>query len=97
MVFITVPNTARGSLYIRVLSAGKRAWPPVRRKQRTSGDFRKRQDSMSSCRFVPNYVEAKEKASRLNFKPVNVNIIQNDGDKQHSLWLTDIKMTGGFM
>lgn len=106
MVFITVPNTAHGPLCIQALKARKHVFveKPLATNLEEAKVIKKLQASTGlhvfvgyNRRFAPVYLEAKKIISQPNFKPVNVNIIQNDGDMQNPAWLTDIKMTGGFM
>lgn len=106
MVFITVPNTAHGPLCLQALNAGKHVFveKPLATSLQDAKAIRDLQKETGlhvfvgyNRRFAPVYLEAKAKVSQPDFKPVNVNIIQNDGDMQNPPWLTDIKMTGGFM
>lgn len=106
MVFITVPNTAHGPLCIQALNAGKHVFveKPLATNIQDAKAIKELQAKTGlhvfvgyNRRFAPVYLEAKKTISQDDFKPVNINIIQNDGDMQNPAWLTDIKMTGGFM
>lgn len=106
MVFITVPNTAHGPLAIQALQARKHVFveKPLATKLEDAAEIRRLQTQTGlhvfvgyNRRFAPVYLAAKDAISDVGFKPVNVNMIQNDGDMQNPPWLTDITMTGGFM
>jgi myo-inositol 2-dehydrogenase/D-chiro-inositol 1-dehydrogenase len=106
MVFITVPNTRHGSLAAQALRKGIHVFvekplatsledaAAVKEAVKRSG---KRIFVGYNRRFAPVYVKARELINQASFSPANINIIQNDGDMQNPPWLTDIKMTGGFM
>lgn len=106
MVFITVPNTKHAELTIKGLNAGLDVFVEkplatslhdaalVRDAEKKSG---KRVFVGYNRRFAPVYSQAKAIVSAAGFRPANVNIIQNDGDMKNPPWLTDVKMTGGFM
>jgi myo-inositol 2-dehydrogenase/D-chiro-inositol 1-dehydrogenase len=106
MVFITVPNTKHAELAIKALGKGLHVF--VEKPLATSLEdaekvneacvkSKKRVFVGYNRRFAPVYARAKEIVNAKGFKPVNVNIIQNDGDMINPPWLTDISMTGGFM
>lgn len=106
MVFITVPNTSHGPLCVAALQAGKHVFveKPLATELKDAEHIRALQAQTGlhvfvgyNRRFAPVYLEAKRTVSQPDFKPANVNIIQNDGDMQNPAWLTDIAMTGGFM
>jgi myo-inositol 2-dehydrogenase/D-chiro-inositol 1-dehydrogenase len=106
MAFVTVPNTFHAALAIQVLEKGKHVFvekplatsladaEAVAAAAKKSG---KRVFVGYNRRFAPVYMRLKELIQADGFQPVNINIIQNDGDMINPPWLTDIKMTGGFM
>ncbi len=106
MVFITVPNTMHADLAISALKAKKHVF--VEKPLATSIEDAKKVMEASeksgkrvfvgyNRRFAPVYKKAKDLIFDDKFKPSNINIIQNDGDMINPPWLTDVKMTGGFM
>jgi myo-inositol 2-dehydrogenase / D-chiro-inositol 1-dehydrogenase len=106
LVFITVPNTKHADLALRALKRGLHVF--VEKPLATClEDAAKVGDALKKAgtrlfvgynrRFAPVYREARRIVSGAAFKPAHVNIIQNDGDMANPPWLTDIKMTGGFM
>lgn len=106
LVFITVPNTKHAELAVRALNRGLHVF--VEKPLATSReDAEKVGDALKKAgtrlfvgynrRFAPVYREARRIVSGAAFKPAHVNIIQNDGDMANPPWLTDIRMTGGFM
>ena len=106
MVFITVPNTAHAELAVKALEAGKHVFveKPLATNLADAEKVMKAADKAGrrvfvghNRRFAPVYKEARDIISGGGFKPSNINIIQNDGDMLEPAWLTDIKMTGGFM
>ncbi|MCL2163090.1 MAG: Gfo/Idh/MocA family oxidoreductase [Oscillospiraceae bacterium] len=106
MVFITVPNTFHAQLAIEALEHGKDVF--VEKPLATNLEdakkirmvYKKTKNKMFigyNRRFAPVYNMAHSIISQSKFKPVNINLIQNDGDMLDPPWLTDIALTGGFM
>lgn len=106
LVFITVPNTKHADLAVRALKRGLHVF--VEKPLATNlEDARRVGEALEKSgtrlfvgynrRFAPVYREARRIVSATAFTPAHVNIIQNDGDMANPPWLTDIKMTGGFM
>lgn len=106
MVYIAVPNTQHAPLAKRALEAGLDVFvekpfatsvadaEALLEAKRKSG---KRLFVGLNRRFAPVYAEARRLATAPDFKAVNINIIQNDGDMMNPPWATDVKLTGGFM
>lgn len=106
MIFVAIPNTGHAEQTIRGLDAGVDVFvekplatnltdaEKVLAAEKRSG---KRVFVGYNRRFAPVYMAAKRILDDRAFKPVNVNMIQNDGDMQNPPWLTDLSMTGGFM
>lgn len=106
MVFITVPNTKHAQFASKALKRNLDVFveKPLATNLKDAHELVKitRESGKKlfvglNRRFAPIYVEAKNIIESTNFKPININIIQNDGDMRNPPWATDINLTGGFL
>lgn len=108
LAFICVPNNYHAAVSIEVLELGinvfcekplATSYTDAKRMVETAQRCKKRLFVGHNRRFAPVYEAAKREVSAAQFKPQNINMIQNDGDMggEGSLWAANFETIGGFL
>lgn len=108
LAFVCVPNKLHALVAVRLLEAGINVFSekPMATAVSDAEAMVKAAKKAGvrlfvghNRRFAPVYLAAKSSVSEADYRPHNINIIQNDGDMggEGSLWAADFQNLGGFL